>query len=82
MRLLQIALDALRTHHPLVEREFVPRLDANDEVVLDLELHAALLAAEAAVRLDVLLWLDAGIESAVARVGEVRPELADRLAIE
>ena len=63
MRLLQVALDALRTHHPLVEREFVPGLHANHEVVLDLELHAALLPAEAAVRLDVLVWLDAGIES-------------------
>ena len=82
MRLLQVALDAFRAHHPLVEREFVPRLHANHEVVLDLELHAALLTAEAAVRLDVRRWLDTDVQATFARVGEVRPELADRLAIE
>ena len=71
-----------RAQHPLVEGELVPRLDADDEVVLDLELHAALLAAEAAVRLDVFVGLDAGVQPAVSRVGEVRPELADGLAIE
>ena len=82
MRLLQVALDALRTQHALVEGKLLPRLEADDVVVLDLELDAALLAAEAAVGLDVLLRLDARVQTAVPRVGEMRPELADRLAIE
>src|SRR6185295_8005910 len=48
---LEIALDALRAEHPAVERELLPGLEAHDLVVADLELDAALLAAEAAVRL-------------------------------
>ena len=52
MRALQVALDALGTEHTVVEGELLPRLEADDFIVLDLELDAALLAAEAAVRLD------------------------------
>ena len=52
MRALQVALDAFRTEHAAVERKLLPRLEADDFVVAHLELNAALLAAEAAVRLD------------------------------
>ena len=50
MLVLHVALDALGTELPLVEREVLPRFEADDLFVLDLELDAALLAAEAAVR--------------------------------
>ena len=60
--LLQVALDAFGTHHSLVERELVPRLHADHQVVLDLELHPALLAAEAAVCLDILVGDETGVE--------------------
>ena len=59
VRALQVALHALRAEHAAVEREVLPRLEADDLVVLDLELDAALLAAEAAVRLDEPVGLDA-----------------------
>ena len=48
---LHVALHALGAELPAVERELFPRLEADDLVVLHLELDAALLAAEAAVRL-------------------------------
>src|SRR5262249_12296924 len=51
MLVLHVALDAFRAEHAAVERELFPRLEADDLVVLDLELDAALLSAEAAVRL-------------------------------
>ena len=51
MLVLHVALHALGAELALVERELFPRLEADDLFVLDLELDAALLAAEAAVRL-------------------------------
>ena len=72
MAALQVALHALRAEHPLVEREVVPRLEADDQVVFDLELDAALLAAEAAVRRDDLVGLDAGIDARTFHPVEVR----------
>ena len=62
MRSLQVSLDALRTQHAVVKGEILPRLEPDDRVVLHLELDAALLAAEAAVRLHHAVGLDAGIE--------------------
>ena len=52
MRALQVALHALRAEHAAVERKVLPRLEADDLVVPNLELDPALLAAEAAVGLD------------------------------
>ena len=57
MRALQVALDALGTEHAAIERELVPRLEADDVVTTDLELYAALLTAKAAVGLDQLFRL-------------------------
>src|SRR5689334_11583164 len=45
---LQVPLHALRTEHPSVERKVFPRLEADHFVLADLQLNAALLAAEAA----------------------------------
>src|SRR5438132_304462 len=42
---LHVALHALRTELPAVERELFPRLETDHLVVLDLELDAALLPA-------------------------------------
>src|SRR5262249_50036035 len=75
----QITLDAFRTEHALVEREVLPRLEADDLVVLDLELDAALLAAEAAVSLDEMLGLRRRFEAFAAGVSAVRTEAGDGL---
>ena len=48
---LQVTLDALRAQHSAIEREILPRLEADHVVLPDLELDAALLSAEAAMRL-------------------------------
>ena len=50
MLVLHVAFDALGTELPLIEREVLPRFEADDFFVLDLELDAALLAAETTVR--------------------------------
>ena len=60
---------------PLVERELLPRLEADDLIVLDLELDAALLAAEAAVRLDQMIRLDTGAQPVAGHVGPVGTKL-------
>ena len=49
---LQVSLHALGTELAAIERKLLPRLESDDLVFADLELNAALLAAEAAVRLD------------------------------
>src|SRR5262249_30655912 len=71
--------DALRAHLALVERELHPRLDADDLVALDEQLHAALLPAEAAVRLDGPVRHDAGVEPQLGRHRSVRAEALDDL---
>src|SRR5690349_23029382 len=50
-RPLQIPFHAFGTELAAIERELLPRLEAHHGVVAHLELDAALLAAEAAVRL-------------------------------
>ena len=60
MRALQVAFDAFRAEHPAIERKFLPGLEADHFVVADLELDAALLAAETAMRLDQAFGLDGG----------------------
>src|SRR4051812_35930762 len=75
MRALQVALDALGAQHAAVERELFPRLEADDFVVTHLELNAALLAAEAAVRLDELLRFVARGAAHLRRA--MRPEGVD-----
>ena len=49
---LQVALHAFRAEHAAIERELFPRLEPDHLVVANLQLNAALLAAEAAVGLD------------------------------
>ena len=75
VRALQVAADALGAEHALVEREVLPRLEADDLVVLDLELDAALLAAEAAVRLDQPVGIDGRVEPLPGLVRLQRAEL-------
>ena len=60
-----------------VERKLLPRLEADDLVVLHLELDAALLAAEAAVRLHQPVGLDAGSQPRAASWSTVRAEPVD-----
>src|SRR5262249_8994241 len=74
VRALEVPLHALGAEHAAVEREVLPRLEADHLVAGDLELDAALLAAEAAMCLDELVGRFLG---AAARAGrEVRPESA------
>ena len=79
MLVLHVALHALGAELALVEGELLPRLEADDLVVLHLELDAALLAAEAAVRLHEPVGL-AGARPAAGRLAvEMRAELRDQL---
>ena len=78
---LEVALDALRAQHAPVERELVPRLEADHGVVVDLQLDPALLAAEAAVRVDDSVDVESGIPSAWRGLVEVRPEAGDQLLL-
>ena len=55
---------------------------ADHEIVLDLQLHATLLTAEAAVRLDETLRLDTRIQPVLPRVDAVRPERVDGVLIQ
>src|SRR5262249_344932 len=49
---LQVTLDPFGTQHATIDREVLPGLKPDHGVVLDLELDAALHAAETAMRLD------------------------------
>ena len=62
MRALQVTLHALWTEHAAIEGKFLPWLEADNLVVLHLELNAALLAAEAAMGLDQFVRFDAGFQ--------------------
>ena len=62
MRTLQVTLHAFGTKHAAIERKLFPRLEADHFVVFDLELNAALLAAEAAVSLHQLVGLNTSLE--------------------
>ena len=77
MRALQVALHAFRAQHAAVEGELLPRLEADHLVVADLELNAALLSAEAAVRLHEPIGLDAGRQPRAGHRREVRAEALD-----
>src|SRR5262249_42887407 len=72
---LQVALDALGAQLAAIERKFLPGLEAHHLLILHLQLKAALLAAEAAVRLDDAVGLADGEPSSGRLVARVRPEL-------
>ena len=71
---LEIALDALRAELSLVERELLPGLDADHPLVLHEQRDAALLTAEAAVRVDLPVGRGTGGEAAGWLVAEVGAE--------
>src|SRR6185436_9261190 len=77
MRALEIPFHALRTQHAAIERELLPRLEADHLVLADLELNAALLTAEAAVCLDEPLRFDARGQPRAGHRREMRPEPLD-----
>ena len=78
---LEVTLDALRAQLALVERELVPRFEADDGVVADLQLDAALLTAEAAVRLHDAVGVDLRIPAAGRGDVEVRAVAGDQLLL-
>ena len=55
MAALQVTLDALGAEHAAIERKVLPGFESDHAIVADFELNAALLAAEATVRLHQLL---------------------------
>ena len=77
MRALQVALHAFRTEHAAIEREVLPRLEADHLVPAHLELNPALLPAEAAMRLHEPIRLDAGRQPHARHRGQVRSEPFD-----
>ncbi len=81
MAALQVALDALRAELALVEREVVPGFEADHFVVVHLQLDAALLTAEAAVRVDDTIHLDPGVPPSGWRLVEVRAVAVDQLGL-
>ena len=78
MIVLQVALDAFRTKPAFVERELFPRFEADDLVVFDQQLDAALHPAETAMGLDDLVRLVASGIALARRVVQMRPELGDK----
>ena len=71
---LEVALDTLRAQLALVEREVVPGFEPHNRVVVDLQLDPALLATEAAVRLDDPVDLEPGVPTARRGLVQVRAE--------
>src|SRR5258706_2134675 len=78
MARLQIALHALGAEHAAVDRELLAGLEADDLVVLDLELDPALEAAEAAVGLHLTVGLARGAPAAGRRGVQVGAVLLDQ----
>src|SRR5207245_9358077 len=70
---LQVTLYAFRTKLSLIDGKFLPGLEADDLVLPDLELDAALHAAETAVRFHELVRFSI-VPSARGRVGGSRAE--------
>src|SRR5262245_14524649 len=60
MRSLQVPLDAFGAEHAAVEGELFPGLEPDHLVVADFQLNAALLTAEATMRLHKAIGLDGG----------------------
>src|SRR5262245_32471129 len=81
MGTLQVSLDSLGAEHPAIEREFLPRLEANHLVVANLQLNAALLTAEAAMRLDQALGFGAGRQGGTSHHGSMRAKALDDLKL-
>src|ERR1044071_89278 len=79
MLVLHVALHALGAETSLVEGKVLPGLKADHPVVFHLELNAALLSAEAAVRLDDLVRFHFCIPSVRGNPVQSRPELSDQL---
>src|SRR5947209_9313214 len=79
MLVLHVALDPLGAETALIERKFFPGLKADHPVVFHLELNAALLPAEAAVRLDDMVRFNFRVPAARGNPVQSRPELRDQL---
>ena len=76
---LHVALHALGAELPLVERERLPRLEADDLLVLHFELDAALLTAEAAVGRHDAVGVAGRVPAAGRLAVEMRAELRDEI---
>src|SRR5262249_3759982 len=76
---LQVALDPLGAESALVEGELLPRLDADDALVLHQQRDPALLAAEAAVRVHLAIRGAACGKAARRLVAQVRAMRVDEL---
>ena len=83
MAALEVALDPFGTEHATVHRELLPGLEADNCIVLDLELDATLHAAKAAMRFDETVRFPTPLPSPGRGVVEMRAillrELCERL---
>ena len=79
MLVLQVALHPLGAELAAIEGKLLPRLEADNALVLDLELDAALLPAETAVRRDDAIGLAAGRPAAGGLVARMRSEIPDEV---
>src|SRR4029079_19836647 len=79
MLVLQVPFDALGAELAAVEGEVLPGFEPDDLVLLDLELNAALLAAEATVGLDDPIGLPGGLPSSRGHNIHVRSELCNQV---
>src|SRR5579872_822412 len=77
MAALHVALDALGAEHTVIEREIFPGLEADDLILSDFQLDAALLATETTMSLyQFFCGVDRFIFPSTGRkVVEMRPEL-------
>src|SRR5262249_52927974 len=79
LRPLKIALDALGTEHAVIEWRFLPRLEADHAVRLDLKLDAALHSAKTAVSFHQAVRFAIRLPLRPVAVATVRAELLDNL---
>src|SRR5205823_1759897 len=73
-------LDAFGAELALIDRKFFPRLEANDAIIFNFELNAALHTAETAVRFYELVGFDR-FPAGGRRVGQAWAEALDKLLV-
>ena len=74
---MEISLNAFGAEHSLVEWKIFPRLKTKNNIVLDLELYAALLPAETAMSFDNANGLNASSQPDSFAESRMRPKLLD-----
>jgi hypothetical protein len=79
MMRLQIRRDALWTETPLIHRKFVPRLDTDDAIVFNEQLHPALHTAVRTMGIHDLVYNPISLPPAVRRIMQMRAKFVEYL---